>query len=459
MSSVRKRKRSVSSDSSSSSSSSSNSSSSLSDSRGAKKKVLAAPPSLPPAGTSSQVALGGPGLNPGDSSLRFKQSVSVQSVPTFEAMGLPDRLLQAIYQAGFRTPSAIQQRAVVPIKAGRDVVLQAQSGTGKTAAFSVGSLARLGPKSSRSGKGAPVELVVLSPTRELAEQTHEVISALGDLMGIRCAVLVGGKSVGGDTRALSRSPHAVAGTPGRVLDLVKRSLISLKGVKVLVIDEADEMMTRGFKEQVCEIYKYLPVAVQVVVVSATLSPDVLEVTGMFTTDPVQILVKREEVTVELISMYRVDCGGEEWKFETLCDLYETLTIGQGVIFANSRKKVEWLTAKMKAAGHTVGTIHGDLSQKEREAVLNTFRQGACRVLITTDILARGIDVHQVTHVFNYDLPNTKEAYVHRVGRSGRYGRKGIAISLVTEKDSKAIREIERHYKIKIKNLPADLKNL
>jgi len=228
---------------------------------------------------------------------------------------------------------------------------------------------------------------------------------------------------------------------------------------MLVIDEADEMLGRGFKEQLYDIYRYLPPQTQVVLVSATMPHDVLEMTTKFMQDPVRILVKRDELTLEGIKQFFVAVEKEEWKFDTLCDLYDILTITQAVIFCNTRKKVIWLTAKMREANFTVSCMHGDMPQKERDSIMADFRGGKSRVLIATDVWGRGLDVQQVSLVINYDLPNSRELYIHRIGRSGRFGRKGVAINFVKNDDIRILRDIEQYYGTQIDEMPMNVADL
>ncbi|CCO28197.1 translation initiation factor eIF-4A 3 [Rhizoctonia solani AG-1 IB] len=288
------------------------------------------------------------------------------------------------------TPSAIQQRAILPITKGRDVIAQAQSGTGKTATFSISILQSIDTTLRET------QALVLSPTRELATQIQSVILALGDYMNVQCHACIGGTSIGEDIRKLDHGQHVVSGTPGRVFDMIRRRNLRTRNIKMLVLDEADELLNKGFKDQIYDVYRYLPPSTQVVVLSATLPYDVLEMTTKFMTDPIRILVKRDELTLEGIKQFFVAVEKEDWKFDTLCDLYDTLTITQAV---------EWLTEKMRAANFTVASMHGDMVQKERDAIMAEFRQGSSRVLITTDVWARGIDVQQVSLVINYDLPS------------------------------------------------------
>ena len=371
-----------------------------------------------------------------DTKIEFTTSKEVTVHPTFESMSLKENLLRGIYAYGYEAPSAVQSRAIVQICKGRDTIAQAQSGTGKTATFSISMLQVINAAKRET------QALVLSPTRELATQIQSVVMALGDYMKVQCHACIGGTNVGEDIRKLDHGQHIVSGTPGRVADMIRRLHLRTRHIKMLVLDEADELLNRGFREQIYDVYRYLPPATQVVVVSATLPYDVLEMTTKFMTDPVRILVKRDELTLEGLKQYFIAVEREDWKFETLCDLYDTLTITQAVIFCNTRRKVDWLTEKMREANFTVSSMHGEMPQKERDSIMNDFRRFDTRVLITTDVWARGIDVQQVSLVINYDLPSNRENYIHRIGRSGRFGRKGVAINFVTTEDVRILRDIE-----------------
>ena len=388
-----------------------------------------------------------------DENISFETSKGVSVTSTFDAMGIREDLLRGLYSYGFEKPSAIQQRAIMPICAGRDVIAQAQSGTGKTSMISL-ALCQMLDTSTRE-----VQALVLSPTRELATQTEKTALALGNFMSVQVHACIGGRSVGEDAKVLDRGVHLVSGTPGRVFDMIKRRNLRTRNIKTLVLDEADEMLNKGFKEQIYDVYRYLPPETQVVLVSATLPVDVLEMTSKFMTDPIRILVKRDELTLEGIKQFFVAVEKEEWKFDTLCDLYDTLTITQAVIFCNTKKKVDWLTEKMRANNFTVSAMHGDMPQKERDAIMGEFRGGTTRVLITTDVWARGIDVQQVSLVINYDIPLKRENYIHRIGRSGRYGRKGVAINFVKADDVGALRDIEQYYSTQIDEMPQNVADL
>ncbi|KAJ4886950.1 DEAD-box ATP-dependent RNA helicase 2 [Raphanus sativus] len=388
-----------------------------------------------------------------DDKLVFETTEGIEPITNFNDMGIKEDVLRGVYEYGFEKPSAIQQRAVMPILQGRDVIAQAQSGTGKTSMIAL-SVCQIVDTSSRE-----VQALILSPTRELASQTEKTIQAIGLHANIQAHACIGGKSVGEDIRKLENGVHVVSGTPGRVCDMIKRRSLRTRGIKLLILDESDEMLSRGFKDQIYDVYRYLPPDLQVCLVSATLPHEILEMTSKFMTEPVKILVKRDELTLEGIKQFFVAVEKEEWKFDTLCDLYDTLTITQAVIFCNTKRKVDWLSEKMRTNNFTVSSMHGDMPQKERDEIMNQFRSGDSRVLITTDVWARGIDVQQVSLVINYDLPNNRELYIHRIGRSGRFGRKGVAINFVKSDDIKILRDIEQYYSTQIDEMPMNVADL
>eukprot|EP00090_Calanus_glacialis_P009524 TRINITY_DN1790_c0_g1_i1.p1 TRINITY_DN1790_c0_g1~~TRINITY_DN1790_c0_g1_i1.p1 ORF type:complete len:417 (+),score=123.18 TRINITY_DN1790_c0_g1_i1:57-1307(+) len=371
----------------------------------------------------------------------------------FDDMDLKEELLRGIYAYGFEKPSAIQQRAIVPCIKGMDVIAQAQSGTGKTATFSIAVLQKIDTGLRET------QALMLAPTRELAQQIQKVVMSLGDYMGAQCHACIGGTSVREDMRKLDEGQHIVVGTPGRVFDMISRKILRPNYIKQFVLDEADEMLSRGFKDQIYDVFRHLNQETQVILLSATMPDEVLEVTSRFMREPIRILVKKEELTLEGIRQFYISVEREEWKLDTLCDLYETLTITQAVIFSNTRRKVDWLTEKMHERDFTVSAMHGDMDQKERDVIMREFRSGSSRVLITTDLLARGIDVQQVSLVINYDLPTNRENYIHRIGRGGRFGRKGVAINFITEEDKRALQDIEKFYNTQIDEMPMNVADL
>nr|QKY15200.1 DEAd box RNA helicase ciRH4 (ciRH4) [Polytomella parva] len=376
-----------------------------------------------------------------------------ESFETFEAMNLDEKLLRGVFAYGFEKPSAIQQKGIVPFTKGLDCIQQAQSGTGKTATFCTGVLSRLDFTINQC------QALVLAPTRELAQQIEKVMRSLGEYLKVKCHACVGGTSTREDARILQAGVHVVVGTPGRVLDLLRRSTLNASRIKMFVLDEADEMLSRGFKDQIYEIFQLMPNNLQVGVFSATLPPEALDLTRRFMNKPVRILVKRDELTLEGIKQFYVNVERDDWKLETLCDLYETIAITQCVIFANTRRKVDWLTDQMRQRDHTVSSTHGDMDQNQRDIIMREFRSGSSRVLITTDLLARGIDVQQVSLVINYDLPTQAENYLHRIGRSGRFGRKGTAINFVVKEDESHLQDIQKFYNTTIEELPENIADL
>jgi translation initiation factor 4A len=372
---------------------------------------------------------------------------------SFDDYDLDENLLRGIYSYGFEKPSAIQQRGIKPILDGRDTIGQAQSGTGKTATFVIGCLQRID-----YGLDA-CQALILAPTRELANQIQKVALALGDYNNVKCHCCIGGTSVRDDIDKLRVGQHLVVGTPGRVFDMIGKRSLKVDDLITFVMDEADEMLSRGFKDQIYDIFKTLPPNVQVCLFSATMAPDILDLTTKFMRNAVRILVKKDELTLEGIRQFFVAIEKEEWKIDTLCDLYETLTITQAIIYCNTRRKVDFIADQLTKRDFTISTMHADLDQKERDLVMREFRSGSSRVLVSTDLLARGIDVQQVSLVINFELPTNTENYLHRIGRSGRFGRKGVAINFVTGKDVHVMKDIEKFYHTQIEEMPMDIADL
>lgn len=372
---------------------------------------------------------------------------------SFDDMNLRDELLRGIYAYGFEKPSAIQMRGIIPVVMGRDTIAQAQSGTGKTATFVIGALQIINLRNREC------QVLILAPTHELAQQIHKVTIHLNNYMKITSHVCVGGTVVRDDIRIMQNGIQMIIGTPGRVNDMISRNALKLDQLRLFCLDEADEMLSRGFKDQIYDIFQYLPAAVQVCLFSATMPIEVLNVTTRFMRDPVKILVKKEQLTLNGIKQFYVAVECEDLKLDTLCELYETLNITQAIIYCNTRRKVDWLTDKMSQRDFTVSAMHGEMNQTERELIMTEFRSGSSRVLVSTDLLARGIDVYQVSLVINYDLPSNRENYIHRIGRSGRFGRKGVAINFVTNEDVGILREIETFYNTKIEEMPMNVSDL
>jgi len=379
---------------------------------------------------------------------------NVEVFSSFDSMGLADQLLRGIYSFGFEKPSKIQERAIMPISQGRDVLAQAQSGTGKTGTFTIGSLARVDPKLEE------VQVLVLVPTHELAEQIYKVAKGIGEYLNIKAHYAIGGNPVRVDIQAIKSGCQFLVGTPGRIYDLAHRGALKRDNIRVLVMDEADQMLEDRFQEQVVEILKLgFPQQTRIALFSATMPPEIIKFTNGILTDPVRILIPAEDVTLEGIKQYYVGLDQEDWKFDVLCDIYAQLPINQAIIYCNKRQCAEWLAVKMKDAKFSLECIHGDMTAVERKKRMDDFRTGAVRVLISTDLLARGIDVQQVSLVINYELPVQQENYIHRIGRSGRFGRKGVAINLIAGDEVRQMKEIEQFYATHVEVLPNDLSSI
>lgn len=373
----------------------------------------------------------------------------------FDSMGLKTELLRSIYTYGFRQPSTIQQRAIVPMISGKDIICQAQSGAGKTGAFCISILNRL----DLSVRSSEPQALILCPTRELAIQSNNVISGLGQSLGLRSRCIIGGVARANDISYIREGVHVVVGTTGRVLELIERGDLSLKALKIVCVDEADQMLSTDFNNEIAGIFNNFPCDVQVMLVSATISPEVLEIANSFMQDPIRILVKAEDLTLQGINQYYINVEKDEWKLACLVDLYNSFSTSSTVIFCNSRARAETITETLIKNKHSVSTIHSDLTQAERNEVMGQFRSAVTRVLVTTDLIARGIDVQHVSLVINFDLPRDNATYLHRIGRSGRFGRKGVALNLVCDRDMRRLDEIQKFYDCQIEEVRSSIKEL
>ncbi len=366
---------------------------------------------------------------------------------------LSRELLRGIYAYGFDNPSPIQQKSLLTIFDEKDIIAQAQSGTGKTGAFTIGVLHRVNPKLNKT------QAMILAPTRELAKQIYDVITNIGNMIqGLRITMLIGGTSTDSDSSDLKNNvPHIIVGCPGRVYDMLRRQNISSKDIKILILDEADEMLSVGFKEQIYNIFQYFNSNIQVGLFSATMPTELQALTDKFMRNPVRILVKSDMLTLEGIKQYYVALNDDNQKYVTLKDLFKSISMSQCIIYCNSIKRVTDLTDAMLNEGYPVCCIHSGMDKSKRDEAYRDFRCGKHRVLISSNVTARGIDIQQVSTVLNFDLPKCIYTYLHRIGRSGRWGRKGNAINFVTRWDMKKLREIEGHYHTVIDELPSDIK--
>jgi translation initiation factor 4A len=377
--------------------------------------------------------------------------LNTETVESFDEMGLKDNLLKGIYDYGFERPSVIQQKGILPLLQKKDMIAQAQSGTGKTATFVIGTLQNV------IVENHILQILTVVPTRELAYQIEQSFKSIGFYLKIKTCVCVGGISLSENIKnLLIHHPHVLVGTPGRLFDILSINYSISKFLEYIVIDEADEMFSKGFKAQIYQIFKFIPKNCTIALFSATLPKEIIEIIELIMNNPVEILVKKNELTLEGIKQFYIAVEKEEWKFETVCDIYKSMKITQSIIYVNSRKKVEWLNNRMIEKGFTTSFLHGEMSQEERSNIMKNFRLGIFRVLITTDLLSRGIDIQQVCLVINYDLPNTKETYIHRIGRSGRFGKKGVAINFLARYDVHILREIESYYNTTIEEMPLDI---
>jgi translation initiation factor 4A len=370
---------------------------------------------------------------------------------SWDQLDLDSDLLRGIYAYGFENPSPIQSKAVDPIKQGRDVIAQAQSGTGKTGAFTVGALSRVNVNENVN------QVLIISPTHELAQQTFTVISSLSNMMtGIRIKTIIGGSSIDTDATDIRENPpHILVGCPGRIYDMIRRRHINANKLKLVILDEADEMLSAGFKEQIYNIFQHLNKNVQIALFSATLPNNIFQITNKFMRDPVKIIVKAERLTLEGIKQYFVAVEDDRQKYLTLKDIYQYCSMSQCIIYANSIKRVVDLYEAMKEDKFPVCCLHSNMEKGERERAFSEFRIGESRVLISSDVTCRGIDIQQVSFVINFDLPRDIHKYLHRIGRSGRWGRKGTSINFLTRRDIAKIKEIETYYCTQIEELPAD----
>jgi len=365
---------------------------------------------------------------------------------------LDSNLLRGIYAYGFDKPSLIQQKSILSFFDRMDMIAQAQSGTGKTGAFSVGVLQNLDTTVKK------VQAIILAPTRELAKQIHDVVAGLGVFMKtLKIQLLVGGTSTDQDVSALKNEmPHVIVGCPGRVHDMIRRNHIRGSDVKMIVLDEADEMLSAGFKEQVYNIFNFLNSSVQVCLFSATMPEELHALASNFLRNPVKILVKSEQLTLEGIVQHLIALEDDSHKYTTLKDIFNMISVTQTIIYCNSIKRVTDLTEAMVQDNFPVCCIHSGMEKSERDAAFRDFKCGKHRVLISSNVTARGIDVQNVGVVINFDVPKDVHTYLHRIGRSGRWGRKGVAINFVTRWDIKKIKEFEVYYNTAITEMPSTI---
>jgi translation initiation factor 4A len=368
----------------------------------------------------------------------------------FDDLNINEDILRGVYAYGFEKPSAIQSQAIPTVIEGKDIIAQAQSGTGKTGAFAISTLCRIDPKLKRT------QSLILAPTHELADQIFTVIKEISNYSEISILKVVGKTSVNQCARDLSTDPQVIVGTPGRVLDMIQKNYLHTDSLKMLIFDEADEILSYCFKDNIYHIVQTIPKETQICLFSATLPPEVLELTDKFMKDPIQILVKKEQLTLEGIQQFYVNVKHSDWKYDVIADLYDIINVGQCIVYINNKSKIVEINDRLLRDNFPVSYITGDKTSEERNKIMEDFRGGKIRILLSTDLLARGIDIQQLSLVINYDLPREKETYIHRIGRSGRYGRKGVAINFITERDIEELKFIESFYDTKINEMPGNI---
>ena len=384
-----------------------------------------------------------------ESGLKNEKNETDISYNTWDSMDLKEDLLRGIYANGFEKPSYIQSQSIPIIISGKDTIAQAQSGMGKTGAFSISTLQKINTEEKKT------QALLLAPTHELAKQTYNVLLKLGSYMSdLSIKLLIGGTSIKDDIYSIQQTPpHIVVGCSGRVYDMIRRKTLKTRDLKLFILDEADEMLSKGFKDQIYDIFQYMPKQIQSVIISATLPNEVLDITKKFMVEPERILMKVEKLSLECITQYYVAIQDDYMKYDVLKDLYSSITISQSIIYCNSVNRVMNLYDAMVDEGFSVCCIHSSMDKATRESEFKKFRDGGYRVLISSDITARGIDIQHVSTVINFDIPKSPYTYLHRIGRSGRWGRKGMAINFITRRDLNTMRKLENFYKVNIVELP------
>lgn len=379
---------------------------------------------------------------------------SSYTIKSWDDLDIDETILRGIHSMGFENPSPIQQRAIKPICMGRDIIAQAQSGTGKTATFAIGALSRIDVNLKKT------QVIILSPTKELTVQTANVVEKLGSMMpNLIVETMYGGNnpmSSSSNSFLNTSKPQIICGCPGKINDMLRRNVINTGFIKLIIMDEVDEMLSTGFKEQVYNIFQYMNEDIQIALFSATMPPNMHYVVNKIVRNPIKILVKSEMLTLEGIRQFYVAVDDDAQKYETLKHIFSFLSMSQCIIYCNNVKRVCDLQEAMVQDNFPVCCIHRNMSKQERFNSFADFKNGKCRVLISTNVTSRGIDIQQVSTVINFDVPHCIDNYLHRIGRSGRWGRKGVGINFVTRRDIDQLRRIEQHYDSQINEMPQDL---
>lgn len=364
----------------------------------------------------------------------------------FKELGISELVIKSLSQMGFEEPTPIQRQTIPSAMQGKDLIGQAQTGTGKTAAFGIPIIEQV----SQNNQG--VQAIVLTPTRELAIQVAEELNRLGHHAGVHTLPIYGGQEISRQIRALTKKPHIIVATPGRLMDHMRRRTIRLQGVKFVILDEADEMLNMGFLEDIETILQETPTERQTLLFSATMPKPIQLLAKRFMKSPMLISIETKELTVPLIEQYYLELQDRQ-KFDVLCRLLDIHSPDLAIVFSRTKRRVDELSEALKQRGYSAEGIHGDLTQSKRDSVLRQFRAGTIEILIATDVAARGLDISGVTHIYNFDIPQDSEGYVHRIGRTGRAGQTGLALTFVLPREIEHLRMIERATKRKIMRMP------
>ena len=354
---------------------------------------------------------------------------------TFSELGLNKDILRAISEMGFEEATPIQEQTIPTALEGKDLIGQAQTGTGKTAAYGIPLLQMINIKDE------DIQALVLTPTRELAVQVAEELNKIGQFRRVRTLPIYGGQEIGRQLRSLKKNPHIIVATPGRFMDHMRRKTIRLDNIKMVVLDEADEMLNMGFVEDIELILKEIPAERQTLLFSATMPKPIQTLAQKFMREPQYISVKTKEVTVPSIEQQYMEVP-EKQKFDVLTRMLDIQSPELAIIFGRTKRRVDELSEALNVRGYAAEGIHGDLSQSKRDSVMRKFKEGTIEILVATDVAARGLDISGVTHVYNFDIPQDPESYVHRIGRTGRAGKTGIAITFVTSREISHLKTIE-----------------
>jgi superfamily II DNA/RNA helicase len=377
---------------------------------------------------------------------------SSETSDNFDNLNLHENLLKGVYLHGFVKPSKIQINGIKSINTGQDCIIQSQSGTGKTATYLLGILNRF------TYDMTTCQGIIITPTRELSTQVYNVAVNLSKYTNYKIVKCVGGTNITQNRNEL-KNVSLVIGTLGRIYHMLLEKKINIHNLKLITFDEADNLLDDGLNEKIHFIFDKIPIGIQVLLISATISHNLFNISKQFMHDPIKILLKNNEIIINLISQFYLNIENEEYKFDTLLDLYNIISTSQTIIFCNTIKKIELLEHNLKENNFPITVLHSEMTQEERDNIIKEFRDGKTRILLTTDLLSRGIDIPQVNMVINYDLPNNKETYVHRIGRCGRFNKKGVAISMVKlndQVDIKIFAKMKNFYKMNITEMPEDI---